>query len=252
MAFAELLSLIYPINCVVCAAGSQAICPKCEFLFQRNRVRYRIEDVPLYSALFYEEVVAKLVLAAKENNDRMARKYLASLIALRFSALHRELNAESYVFVPIPSSAKSNRRRGFLHTHKLALEVIREIEPDVRTCELLILNRKIEDQTKLDRNGRHQNLVGAYSVRLPGNPAIRKDVKDAKDLADVALKTDLGGEKGLGIILIDDLVTTGSSMREAIRALKSAGITPHGMLSACVTGRNFANKIGPSGLDERG
>jgi predicted amidophosphoribosyltransferase len=42
---------------------------------------------------------------------------------------------------------------------------------------------------------------------------------------------------GAGIIVVDDLVTTGSTITEAIRALKVANFEPDALLSACVAGR---------------
>ena len=65
----------------------------------------------------------------------------------------------------------------------------------------------------MNRSERAQNLSGAYSVNNRANGRVF--------------------EPGLrSIFLIDDLVTTGTSTREGLRALQGSGFVPHGVLSA--------------------
>jgi len=60
-----------------------------------------------------------------------------------------------------------------------------------------------------------------------------------------ALSSSPGQVRGAdGIILVDDLVTSGSTMGEALRALRAGSYEPDALLSACVAGRFLANKIG--------
>ena len=85
---------------------------------------------------------------------------------------------------------------------------------------VLVPARKIADQSGLNAAARLANMRGAF------------ELKAGVDL------------RGAGIILIDDLVTTGSTMGEALRALKMGRYEPDALLSACVAGRFLANKIG--------
>lgn len=185
-----------------------------------------LQEKPLYAALHYNEISSHLILSAKESNDRAAARYLASLIAMRFNRLHRELGFTRYLLVPIPSSKKADKRRGYSHTVLLGKLVAREVQRNLAlSCRVerwLSPNRSIADQSALSARERRSNIHGAFTAR-----------------------PEMEGE-GAGIILIDDLVTTGSTMGEGIRALKMAFCEPDALLSACLAGRFLTNKIGPS------
>lgn len=83
-----------------------------------------------------------------------------------------------------------------------------------RICDALKIHRHIKDQTGLSREARHQNLRG--SIR-----------------ADLGIFRRSGGFTYRQIYLIDDVVTSGATAREAIRALQSEGITVNAVISAC-------------------
>ncbi|MEN9324327.1 MAG: hypothetical protein RL414_81 [Actinomycetota bacterium] len=158
-----------------------------------------------------------MVIRAKEDNDRRARLVLANAIAAHID--HPSL------LVPIPSRKSALRRRGYDHSYLLSKEVARLTGS--RSQRILSVNRAIRDQTTVAHDERFTNISGAYSVH-PGN---------------------VGPEP---VVLIDDLVTTGSSMREAIRALKSAGTAPVLLISACIASHRLPNTISPSPSDTWG
>lgn len=225
MSFDEIRSLLYPTTCISCGAGSKEICPRCESALTSFRDVAVVHHKPLYSALHYNETSAHLILAAKENNDRASARYLASLMAMRFSRVHRDLHYEKYLLIPIPSSKKADRRRGYEHMVLLgrltAKKISQELSIDCSVARFLLPVRHVEDQSGLNARERSSNIDRALKARLkPPSPET-------------------------GIILVDDLVTTGSTMGEAIRALKVASCEPDALLSACVAGRFLTNKIGP-------
>ena len=78
---------------------------------------------------------------------------------------------------------------------------------------LLIPSKKIQDQSKLNSQQRKANIYQAFLVRKS--------------------EVSIGG-----VILIDDLVTTGASILEGIRALHEAKITINAVVTACAVGRN--------------
>jgi ComF family protein len=226
MAMQELLELLYPPRCLGCQLPGCQICPRCESELESYVKVPIVAGVPLYSALQYNEPSSHLILAAKESNDRAAARYLASLMAMRFARLHRELPRTNYYLLPIPSSRAADFRRGFTHMYVLTKLVARAIESEYKipcnVAKLLVPTRKVSDQSTLSARERALNMNQAFTV----NPKVRIP------------------RSGAGIIVVDDLVTTGSTIAEAIRALKVANFEPDALLSACVAGRFLANKIG--------
>ena len=110
--------------------------------------------------------------------------------------------------IPIPSPQRNNRTRGYFHLRKVA----RLMQVKVNFLELLEITRSVSDQSTLNSRQRSSNLAGAYQVR----PGIRM-------------------ESGGAVVIFDDLITTGSSLREAVRALKVAKISPEFAISACAS-----------------
>ena len=99
------------------------------------------------------------------------------------------------VIVPLPLSGKRQMKRGFNQSELLAEEIARRFLIDVDNSSL----RKVKDitpQFELSREKRLSNVKGAFSS-LP-----------------------MTGKK---VLLIDDIYTTGATVREASGALKSAG-----------------------------
>jgi ComF family protein len=227
----EVLTLLYPTSCVSCGRGSTQICANCESTLISFRSVVKVHGKPLYSSLHYTESSAHLILSAKESNDRAAARYLAGLMAMRFTRIHREYGYERYVLIPIPSSKRADKRRGYAHmallSRLVASEIMRTAGISCRSLSLLSPTRPIDDQSGLTARAREENIHGALWA------------KNGVDLS------------GHGIVLVDDLVTTGSTMGEAIRALDAGGYAPDALLSACVAGRFLTNKIGTSAGRER-
>ncbi len=171
-------------------------------------IKNTFNGIPLFSSSYYCAQNMKIILGAKEDNDLRARKILARAIALHIE--------EPSLIVPIPSSPRANRSRGYDHSALLAKEVAKLTGGVIG--QILKVNRKIKDQTRLDSASRFINLSGAYSLIAGNYP----------------------GER---VVLIDDLVTTGASMLEAIRVLGGAGLTPNRAVSACIATHHLPNTI---------
>ena len=216
----EILQLLFPISCLVCESPGANICTVCYRTID-PRVRQReIDGSKLWAGANYGEQLAKIILLAKEQNNSPARDFLADLIVQTFMAASREFDTKNSIFIPVPSSRSANRVRGFRHALLLSrvagkkIEKMNETKIEVR--ELLEVNRKIADQSNLNKAERLSNLSGAYSV----SNLKKESVPDLNNYP---------------IFLIDDLVTTGSSTREGLRALNEAGFDPYGVLSAGVS-----------------
>lgn len=109
----------------------------------------------------------------------------------------------SLVLVPMPSRPKVVRERGVDTTARLAktaARALREVGVPVRAVPALCHARAVEDQAGLSRDQRQANLSGALRARRAGAVA------------------------SSGVVLVDDISTSGASLAEAARALRAAGV----------------------------
>ena len=217
------MQLLFPAHCLLCGDAGADLCATCDSKILRRFAPINLggqQGITLWPGAYYGEELATLILLAKEQNNGAARNYLARLLVQAFVNSILDKPVEGHLLlVPIPSSSSSNRKRGYRHSYLLAKELAAELN---RLCgvraiatELLRTNRPVADQSALNRQERQRNMGGAYSV-----------TRGAKKLGSPGLATRL--------YLIDDLVTSGSSLREGLRALKAAGFSPSGALLAGV------------------
>ena len=203
-----------------------SLCNLCESKICRISGRHEIDGTPLWAGAYYGDELAQLILLAKEENNLSARNYLAQLLVEGFMRTAPSLNqSDIATLVPIPSSAHANRKRGYRHSYLLARRTAALIERTsaihVEVKEALRVNRKIADQSTLNRAERVRNISGAYSV-------------EKRHISGIC------GSPTEPIFVIDDLVTSASSIREGLRALQEHGIAPSGVLAAGVSPRVFS------------
>lgn len=101
------------------------------------------------------------------------------------------------VIVPVPLHRARERERGFNQAALLA--DLLSAEKPIQSKPVLERTRYTTTQTAFDRTERMENLRGAFRLRKH---------------ADV---------RGLRVLLIDDILTTGSTVSECARVLKQAG-----------------------------
>lgn len=180
-------------------------------------IKSNIQKYPLYFSADYNEFTGSIILAAKESANKDAIDLLATSIARSIILAIKDLCIYSpIVLTPIPSQDSANRRRGRDHIEDLTKVVISKLQTkDVFAVylPLLIPAKKIQDQSKLNSQQRKANMYQAFLTRQS--------------------EISIGG-----VILIDDLVTTGASILEGIRALNEAKITINAVVTACAVGRN--------------
>jgi len=144
-----------------------------------------------------------VLLSAKESSLELADNLLttALLHSLRGARSQNQID----FLVPIPSRKSVARKRGRQFISVLS-KSIGESE-NLPTEEILTHIRKVRDQSNLDAKDRAANLDKALiSLRFLSGKAV----------------------------LIDDLVTTGATLQEAARALRSKGIIVAAAVTACV------------------
>lgn len=152
----------------------------------------------LVSVAFYEGPVASLIQSLKYRRITEAKEVLQEILQ-RFLADEEDFFEKNSVLTPVPLHFFKKNWRGFNQAEilgKLTAEVlVLEYRSDV-----LIRQRFTKTQTKLSKKDRLSNVENAFVV----NP-----------------KTD--SITGREIIVVDDVWTTGATIKECSRVLKKAG-----------------------------
>ena len=191
------LDLFFPPRCAFCGrVGVHGVCPACAGVLPRAEkpLRTGAGFGKCAAPLRYEGVVREAVLRFKFRGGTGAAEGFGQLLA-RCAA--EELNGEFDLVTWAPVSEKRRRQRGYDQAYLLAREAARvwNAEP-VRTL------RKVRDnppQSGLDAAARRGNVVGVYEA------ADETRIQNAR------------------LLLVDDIVTTGSTLAECVRVLTAAG-----------------------------
>lgn len=134
--------------------------------------------------------------------------------------------------VPIPSTRITRARRG----HDAIGELAREAAGSLRTIGLdcvmvpaLAHRRRVDDQSGLSAKERAANMEGALRVKATSR---------------------LGGRR---VIVVDDILTTGATVSEAVRALSCEGSRPVGVAVVAATTRHARGNRSSflSGMEKR-
>lgn len=200
---AEALAFVLPVRCAGCDAVDTALCDDCRRALEPDPHARRIDDLVVRSGLVYDGPVARVIRALKEDGRTGLARALAP--ALRAAAASFGLDdPDQLVVVAVPTSASAMRRRGYRVAELLARRAGWRPERALRTV------RATADQRGLGRTARAGNVAGSMRAR---------------------------GVDGLRVLLVDDVVTTGATLREAARALGSAGAVVVGAVTVAATPR---------------
>jgi predicted amidophosphoribosyltransferase len=217
---AELADLVLPRRCLYCAAPGSILCVDCLGPIEPFEVDLPSDQGPtvaIWAVGPYEDGLRAAVLAYKERGRRDAGRELARLLARSATAAGEGTCAgdSSIVLVPIPSSRATARARGGQHVLRLA----RSAAPDLGALvapDALRLTRSTRDSAGLGIDERRANLVDALRATRPPRTNRR-----------------------LAAVVVDDVVTTGATLAEAVRALTAAGWPVAGAAVIAATPRYF-------------
>ncbi|MCL2489601.1 MAG: ComF family protein [Propionibacteriaceae bacterium] len=221
MSIANLLDAAFDLylggQCHGCGTPGRSPCPACrQGLEPHPQGIWRPGlDVPAVAALGYDDA-ADFIIAYKDNQAWQLTAPLGVALAAAVQEVIRDCGGGAgLVLVPVPSSPERVRRRGFDHTATLAQWVARR--GLYRWSPLLRRTKTTPDQVGLAAISRRSVQVGSMRARPPS--------------------------PGAGpVLVIDDVVTTGATMIEAVRALREAGHHVLGAASVAHTpqGRHVA------------
>lgn len=148
----------------------------------------------LWACYLYEEPVRSAIHRMKFEGQ----SHLAAPLGQRLAACCRQVvPAGSFdMLVPVPASPKRLKSRGYNQSALMADEMAKQLGVPCTGAALRKV-RHTRPQMELNRAGRLQNLRGAFVA--DGVVAMRR------------------------VLLVDDIVTTGSTLNECAAALRAAG-----------------------------
>lgn len=230
-----LVDLLLGSRCAVCGRGGRPLCRACRADLPRAPRASWPDPTPAGLALpvaaaRYEAAVKALVLAHKEHQVLALATPLGGLLAdavrelLVLSGVARDPPRRPLALVPVPSRPAVVRARGhdpLLRVTRRAAGELRRDGTPVVVRRLLRARSRVRDQAGLSAVERAANLRGAFTCRLPAAP-------------------DAGP-----VVVVDDVLTTGATAREAQRALEDAGHQVLGIATVAATVRRHPTRSGP-------
>ncbi len=220
--FDFIATLLFPKRCIRCRKSGEYICDNCfatiSFLqyqlcgvcqkgsidgltHPKCRTKYGIDGI--ISSIAYKGIVKKLLYQFKY------KPYLSDLKLilgkLLFEGIIQHESFANYIsdknvwITSVPLHKTRERRRGYNQSELLAKELSLSLK--IPYHSVLTRDKQTKPQFELKKEERIKNILGAFSV----NPKFQKKIKGKK------------------ILLVDDITTTGATIRECGKILKKGG-----------------------------
>lgn len=214
----KLSRLLFPPRCVLCRRagdGELDICPscyqslplikhacvQCALPLEGERHAHSLcgrclNRVPAFdrsvSLMRYDNRAVQLITRYKFHDSLSYSRLLAELLLIRLAEIRMP-----DCLIAVPLHASRLRERGYNQSHELGKILASRLGIPLQS-EAVVRVRETCQQTGLDAKQRRQNIRGAFAVVAP---------IEYKHVA-----------------IIDDVVTTGSTVNELARVLKKAGV----------------------------
>lgn len=211
--------LFFPKYCISCKKIGEYICSSCfsSISFTQGymcamcgnaalngkthpgcKTKYSIDGV--ISCVEYKNVIKKVIYTLKYKPYAFNIVHAVGDLMYEMliqDELWHQINTEKTVFVPIPLYKSRLRTRGYNQSLLVAQELGKRFK--LSTQDLLMRKRNTVRQASLPKKDRYINVKGAFSIASP-----------VRNITSV--------------ILVDDVVTTGATLVEAVNVLKRNGV----------------------------
>lgn len=208
-------------NCIVCDAELQeqsryGLCEECKsklsFIGDRickkcGRIQLNEADYCLTcqehnrefdfarSCVVYDDVAKEIVRGIKFGGKKYFAKYIANYLVEKYQSAFDGVNID--IVVPVPMTKKKKVARGFNQSWEIAKRFADAVNLSADN-NIAAKIKDTQEQARLGGKEREENLAGAFEIKLP------QEVE------------------GKSILIIDDVMTTGSTANEIAIALKKA------------------------------
>lgn len=198
------LTLFLPMECLGCKKENTYLCDDC---FNKIKIKDKIEpfEHPLeyldgiMSATDYDnKLIQSMIHYLKFRFIKELAEPLANLLIKFHHSTSAPECAPALLIIPVPLNKKRFLERGFNQAELIATIFADHFNYPLMT-DLVVRYRYTPHQVGLKKKERLTNVKNSFKV------------------------TDFGKIKNQSIILIDDVVTTGSTLEEIAKVLKEAG-----------------------------
>ncbi len=176
-------------------------CPVCERRLPDDTRHPHAQFIALAPLSYADPVVKSVIRNFKYGGAKGAARFLAEFVGADIE--NCKLKIENSVLIPLPLHPRRENKRGFNQSLLIAKELIKPNGvlggvPLVKN--VLVKVRPTGSQTKKETAAeRERNIIGSFAMR---------------DAAAIA---------GRDVFIVDDVFTTGATLREAVRVLKESG-----------------------------
>ncbi len=212
----SILDLLFPIRCVNCHTPGRYLCPDClNFLKPNDKPVCPMCCRPNFFGRTHSRCLSPLALnglispvvynpLAKKLITKYKYRFVSSLIPELTEIITTftdptPLESNSWRIVPVPLHPKRLRWRGFNQAQHLAQAISTAFDWPL-TSLVIKRTRYTTPQMELNGTKRRQNLVGAF-----------------------AADKNINSIRGKLVLLIDDVFTTGTTLKECAKVLKRHG-----------------------------
>ena len=227
---ADVADLTLSRACVACGEIGSVLCSACKVSLirvHRHEIRpwgtpsphQQAGSGPVVVASTYDGAARRVIIAHKEHGVLGLTQVLGSMLAVSIAAL----GEGPFAVVPIPPHRDAVRRRGIDTLGAIADRATGELRAAGWCANAVPLLRRRAD------GGRH---VGRSA------PERRAAVQDTMAVDDRMISRLVLGE---GLIVVDDVVTTGATVWEAVRTLWASGLAVEGIAAVAGTERPAAS-----------
>ncbi len=204
----SILNIVFPVSCVGCGSPKIELCIECIArapLSERESAKWIF---PIFD--YRHPPIKKALWLLKYKGKKRFAEIFAQIMHGRILEELSELsimeNFHDAILVPIPLSKKRYRERGY-NQAQLICDSLVKLDKGVNfkfEKNILIKPKETVHQAHIhNRSERLKNIIGSFVV------------KDAEKNINLI--------KNRNIILIDDILTTGATLTEAKKTLKSSG-----------------------------
>lgn len=206
------LDSLFPYRCYFCSQEGEPVCNKCltklprletqqcivcqkpNFLgltHEKCKTKYTPEGI---ISIFPYHEVSRLIIEGKYNFIAKIFEILGSEIAEFLLAQGYTSMFNNFIVTPLPLSSSRLKWRGFNQSSILANVISAKL--GLKFQETLVRKKHIKSQKDLPKAERSMNVAGCFAISAGQHPKNQK------------------------ILLVDDVITTGSTLKEAVRTLK--------------------------------